>query len=180
MDNPQEDTERELQALRPRPPSAALWQRIERDLADSAAAQKPRYRSATTLTSWKWAGWQIAAAAAAVAILTTAGVMRLVSHPTGPEATAPVNVAVTPGTASPQMASAAPSVASDLYRPVKATNLLYDMADEGLVRLDNDLEARRTRYRFVDTITWKNQSGNATVRWSIPREEVRFIPVSQN
>jgi hypothetical protein len=178
MDNPHEDIERELQALRPRPPSTALWQRLERELADPAAAPKPRYRSATTLTSWKWAGWQIAAAAAAVAILATAGVMRLAS-PTAPETASPANLAATPRSASPQVASTAPA-AADLYRPVKATNVLYDMADEGLVRIDNDLEARRTRYRFVDTITWKNQAGNATVRWSIPREEVRFIPVSQN
>ena len=179
MDNPHEDIEQELQTLRPRPPSAALWQRLERDLAVPAATSKPRYRSATTLTSWKWAGWQIAAAAAAVAILATAGVMRLALPAVAPEAKDPASIAATPRHAMPQVASTT-SAAADLYRPVKATNVLYDMADEGLVRIDNDQEARRTRYRFVDTITWKNQAGNATVRWSIPREEVRFIPVSQN
>lgn len=173
MDNPQEDIERELQALRPRAPSAALWQRLEGELSVPAVGSKPRYRSATTLNSWKWAGWQIAAAAAAVAILATAGVMRLVAPAAGPEAGQPAGMAVA-------RTPAAPSNPRDLYRPVKATNVLYDMTDEGLVKLDSDLEARRTRYRYVDTITWQNQNGNATVRWSIPREEVRLIPVAQN
>jgi hypothetical protein len=176
MVEPHEDLERELRSLPPLAPSADLLQRLERDLSAPAGA-KPRYRSATTLNSWKWAGWQIAAAAAAVAIAGTAAVMRLVLPPPAPEA-APALVANRPAP-MPQVVSSTPAGA-DLYRPVKATNVLYDTADEGLVTLESDLAARRTRYRYVDTITWKNQSGNATVRWSIPREEVRFVPVVQN
>lgn len=179
MDNPHEDIERELQALRPRPPSAALWQRLERALAVPPAAARPRYRSATTLTSWKWAGWQIATAAAAVAILATSGVMRLASPAAAPAAASPADPAAIARSASSQAASV-PSAAADFYRPVRATNVLYDMTEEGLVELDSDLEARRTRYRYIDTITWQNQKGNATVRWSIPREEVRLIPVVRN
>jgi hypothetical protein len=29
----------------------------------------------------------------------------------------------------------------------------------------------------VDTITWKNPRTNASVRWTVPREEVRVVPV---
>ncbi len=173
MDNPHEDIERELQALRPLPPSATLWRRVEKEISTPGMEAKPRYRSATTLNSWKWAGWQIAAAAAAVAIVATAGVMRLVTPDSAPETSQSTSLA----------AARAPVIQptrGDLYRPVKATNVLYDMTDEGLVKLDSDLQARRTRYRYVDTITWQNQNGKATVRWSIPREEVRFIPVTQN
>jgi len=175
MDDQHQDLERELQALKPVAPSATLWRQLETDLQSSPAAARPRYRSATTLSSWKWAGWQIAAAAA-VAIVGTAAVMRILTPSTPAPAPAPVVAQNAPARAS----TPAITAGADIYQPVKAENLLYDLRDEGQVMLANDQAARRTRYHFVDTFTWKNQRGNATVRWTIPREEVRFVPVAQN
>ena len=43
--------------------------------------------------------------------------------------------------------------------------------------LDDGTAARRERFQYVDTITWKNPRTNASVRWTMPREEVRVVPV---
>lgn len=64
------------------------------------------------------------------------------------------------------------------FQPVAAENLLYSARDEGLVTLADGTPARRERFSYVDTITWKNPRTNASVRWSVPREEVRVVPVN--
>jgi hypothetical protein len=72
-------------------------------------------------------------------------------------------------------AAAAQPVAS--FKPVAAENVLYAAADEGLITLDDGTPARRERLHFVDTITWRNPRTNASLVWSVPREEVRIVPV---
>ena len=64
-----------------------------------------------------------------------------------------------------------------VFKPVAAENVLYAVSDEGLVTLDDGTSARRERLSYVDTITWKNPRTNASVRWTVPREEVRVVPV---
>lgn len=64
------------------------------------------------------------------------------------------------------------------FQPVAAENLLYSAQDEGFVTLADGTPARRERFSYVDTITWKNPRTNASVRWSVPREEVRVVPVN--
>ena len=65
----------------------------------------------------------------------------------------------------------------EVFKPVAAENVLYAVRDEGLVTLDDGTAARRERLNYVDTITWKNPRTNASVRWTVPREEVRVVPV---
>jgi hypothetical protein len=72
----------------------------------------------------------------------------------------------------------APAANPIAFKPIAAENLLVDARDEGLVTLDDGTAARRERLRYVDTITWKNPRTNASVRWSVPREEVRVVPVN--
>ena len=67
--------------------------------------------------------------------------------------------------------------AAEVFKPVAAENVLYAVSDEGLVTLDDGTAARRERLSYVDTITWKNPRTHASVRWSVPREEVRVVPV---
>jgi len=67
--------------------------------------------------------------------------------------------------------------AAPAFRPVAAENVLYAAQDEGLVALADGTPARRVRSSYVDTITWKNPRNNASLRWSVPREEVRVVPV---
>jgi hypothetical protein len=64
-----------------------------------------------------------------------------------------------------------------VLKPVAAEKVLYAAQDEGLVTLEDGTTARRERLSYVDTITWKNPRTNASLTWSVPREEVRVVPV---
>lgn len=185
-----QDLENELKALRPRRPSVLLRARVEHELSQtadaarpaaleakpaSAAAPAPRYTSATTLRSWKWFSWQMAAAAG-VALAVSLGVWRW-QPAEAPAPHAPEEQAL----AKTDQPSPAPSPAlatADTYRPVKAANVLYDLKDEGPVLLEDNTPARRIRARYVDTYTWKNPATNASLKWSVPRDEVRVMPAS--
>lgn len=193
-----QDLENELKALRPRRPSVLLRARVEHELAQSADAARPataeaaasapaarRYTSATTLRSWKWFSWQMAAAAG-VALAVSLGVWRW--QATGsPAPHTPDDAAIAKADrpaadvlaplSSPE-ASPRALAARDTYRPVKAANVLYDLQDEGPVLLDDNTPARRVRARYVDTYTWRNPATNASLKWSVPRDEVRVMPAS--
>ena len=69
------------------------------------------------------------------------------------------------------------ATAADLYEPVSAENVLYDSRDEGLVTLDDGTTAHRVFQSYLDTYTWRNPHTNASLRWTVPRDEVRVIPV---
>jgi hypothetical protein len=77
---------------------------------------------------------------------------------------------------APVETSGAP-LAEQTLKPVAAENVLVSASDEGFVTLADGTAARRERLQFVDTITWKNPRTNSSLRWSIPREEVRIVPV---
>lgn len=199
MDDTLQDLENELKALRPRRPSTLLRARIEHDLASpSAPAQSDsapaapavarRYTSATTLRSWKWLGWQMAAAAA-IALTVSLGVWQWQSGKQLPATGA--EVAVAPGNDSSAASVPAPdreppatqrmlaaADRADVYRPVKAANVLYELKDEGPVMLEDNTPARRLRARYLDTYTWKNPATNASLKWSVPRDEVRVMPTN--
>jgi hypothetical protein len=63
------------------------------------------------------------------------------------------------------------------FKPVAAENLLLDASDEGYTTLADGTPARRVRRSYIDTITWQDPRTNASLTWSVPREEVRVIPV---
>ena len=71
-----------------------------------------------------------------------------------------------------------PAPVAGVFRPVAAENVLYSTRDEGYVTLADGTPARRVRSNYVDTITWKNPRNNASLRWTMPREEVRVVPVN--
>jgi hypothetical protein len=179
MDESFQELENELKALQPRRPSVLLRAKIERELAQPAAAAehvRPRYTSATSLRSWKWAGWRVAgglAAALAISFLVweTQRVERGVD---------PVNEAASTDRSGTGIDPNGVEVAAteNVYRPVKAANVLYDVQDEGAVMLENDIAARKVRARYVDTYTFKNPATNASLRLSVPRDEVRILPAS--
>jgi hypothetical protein len=64
------------------------------------------------------------------------------------------------------------------YKPVSSEKYVYGSRDDGLVILDDGTTARRLSRRYVDTITWRNPQTNASMRWSVPREEIQVIPIS--
>lgn len=67
---------------------------------------------------------------------------------------------------------------SPAFKPVAAQNLLVASQDEGYVTLANGTTARRVRQTYLDTFTWKNPHTQASLRWTVPREEVRVVPIS--
>jgi hypothetical protein len=87
-----------------------------------------------------------------------------------------------PGEAAGDRAVVAPPAvalpAGETLRPVAAQNVLYAAEDEGIITLDDGRPARRERLHFVDTVTWRHPRTNASLTWSVPREEVRIVPVN--
>ena len=103
---------------------------------------------------WRWAALPAAAALAGAVLLRENQPLPV----SGPSPTAAGNVVT--------------------YKPVSAQNLLYEQQDGGLVTLADGTTARRYLNSYVDTITWKNPRTQASLRWSVPRTEVRVVPVS--
>lgn len=174
MDESLQEFEAELKSLQPRRPSAQWSDRIGRELA-VAPARTP-YTTASNMNSWKWLGWRVAVASAVV-LVAALGVLNF--KPAQPAAVTTPPWAVVANPAPVKTTVEAPA-SPDRYQPVAATNVLYDLKDEGLVRLDGDTSARRLRYRYLDTYTWRNPKGNASLKWSVPRDEIRVLPTSFN
>lgn len=82
-----------------------------------------------------------------------------------------------PTAAAPAVAQATTRPTPEVYRPVSVENVLYASEDEGIVTLENGARVHRVREAYVDTVTWRNPQTNASLRWSVPREEVRVVPV---
>lgn len=165
MDESLKELETELQRLTPRRLSAGALAALERELGPATPAKS----EVTAPATWKWISWSLAAAAA----LAIAGVVQL-SRRTGPEQV----LAEAP--AAPQASAPAPEAAqgANRYEPVGATTVLYDMKEDGQATLVDQTQARQVRYRYVDTYTWKNPATNASLRWSVPRDEVRLVRAS--
>ncbi len=149
MDKELQELEAELRALRPVAPARALVQRIGTELRPGPA--RP--------SAWNWL-WAAALPAAAVVAVAAALVM-------GRD--------LAPSVDSPARRDA---IGAGLLKPVAAENVLYAAHDEGLIVLEDGTPARRERLNYVDTYTWKNPHSNASMKWTVPREEIRFIPVN--
>jgi hypothetical protein len=160
MDEELHQLEAELKCLRPAAPSSELFARLGRELDPAETTA----RAAAPLVRRSSRAWCLAAAAlpiaAAIAVLVTFRSRR--EHPVIPAVSPAASLAVNE-----------PAV----FKPVAAENVLYSARDEGLITLDDGTPARRERLRYVDTITWKNPQTNASVRWTVPREEIRVVPV---
>ena len=170
MDESFQDLELELKSLQPRRPSDLWHDCVAHELG--AAVGRPRYFTATNLGSWKWFGWRAAGVAAALALVAVAGFVSF-------RQSQPVSVFVPP-VAVRLKPAAEPQVPHDQYQPVAATNVLYDLKDEGLVKAEGATPVRRLRYRYLDIYTWKNSRSNASIKWSVPRDEIRVLPASYN
>lgn len=164
MDNEFSQLEAELKALRPVAPSHNVQARIGREL------ERGEVSARVTPSAWVWWRWAAALPAAAAVLIALVVFVRRVPPVSSGENTATTAVPATGATAG-EVESAS------VFKPVAAENVLYAVADEGLVTLDDGTAARRERLSYVDTITWKNPRTNASVRWTIPREEVRVVPV---
>lgn len=166
MDETLQELENELKRLTPRRPSAGLMQALERELGPAAVPAAP---SPARAALWRWPVWSLAAAA----VLALVAVLSFMHRPVSANAPAPDELAVAPAGPTPS----AP-VASNRYEPIQASSVLYDLKEDGAALLPDQTEGRQLRYRYVDTYTWKNPTTNASLRWSVPRDEVRIIRAS--
>ena len=189
MDESLQELENELARLRPRKPSARLLASLARELSAPAAITPAMENShARKLIVGPWMNWRMAAAAAAVVafgtVLFTTRIARSPERTSSvPEVIASTVVPViapvaTTSTPAPEVIPGNSTPVSDRYRPVGAATVLYDLKEDGPVTLANSTPARRVRYRYVDTYTWKNPATKASLKWSLPRDEVRVIPAS--
>ena len=150
MDEEDLQLEAELKRLRPRALAPAVEARVAAGLAG-------RRRVAI--------GWWVALPLAAALALV------VVPWRQAPDADhVPLSAAIAP--------DPLPASPPDEYKPVAAENLLYAARDEGVVTLADGVRARRLRRSYVDTITWRNPRTNASLTWSVPRDEVRVVPVN--
>jgi hypothetical protein len=147
MDDDLQQLEAELKRLRLRAPSPALQARIAANLGPKRRAY------------WAWVALPLAAALA------------LFFTPWFQPAPVPAPTEEA-GRLEPAL-----TAAEEEYRPVAAENLLYASEDEGVITLENGATARRVRNSYVDTFTWRNPRTKASLRWSVPRDEVRVVPV---
>lgn len=179
MDESFQELENELVNLRPRRPSRALQARVEAALAETPV-DFPPIPAATSIAPARrltWFSWPLAAAAALM-LVATAAVWRGLTVP-------PPSPAVAQAPAAPPVESAAVPLPADAvasapghYRPVGAASVLYDLKDDGNAYLSDNTPVRRLHYRYVDTYTWRNPATNASLKWSVPREEIRVLPAS--
>lgn len=160
MDDELKQLEAELKALEPASPSGELLTSIAREMREQPGAP------ARAALKWWWIALP---AAAAIAVVWT----QLPARPT--------HVPARPDTVARSAVDAATAMvptAVDPLKPIAAENVLISATDEGLVTLDDGTRARRERLQYVDTITWKNARTNASLTWSVPREEVRVVPIA--
>lgn len=154
MDDELQQLEAELKRLEPIGPSRALSARVEAALSPSTERLE---RTGSPRPHWMWAAVLLpAAAATALMIVNERGLQ----------------------TNRASLATPPVSGTQAGLKPVTAENVLVAAQDEGLVTLDDGTPARRARLKYVDTFTWRDPRTNASLIWTVPREEVRVVPVS--
>jgi hypothetical protein len=172
MDDELQQLEAELKRLRPAAPTRDFLARMEREFATPAPEPMPVRRVAPLW--WFWVS-ALPAAASLALMITFAVRTRTQSVESAPPSDPNPVAAVTAPNTEPMPSRALESPAT--FKPVAAENVLYAAQDEGVVTLADGTPARRERLNYVDTIVWKNPRTNASVRWTVPREEVRVVPV---
>jgi hypothetical protein len=146
-----DELENELRALRPRRVPLVRQLLIERELHDERPARAPAEILPLPVgyATRRALGWGIAAAF--LTGLAWFGLQpRSPSNPSGQDAT----------------------VLSS------RENVVLGTTDEGLITLADGSPARRYRIQSLETLTWTDRSGKASLTWTLPREDVRLVPVS--
>ncbi|MBL9206246.1 MAG: hypothetical protein JNN01_14240 [Opitutaceae bacterium] len=167
-DNEFTDLENELRRLRPRAVAPRLMASLAADLETSMPATPERVVAVDhveqgAMPIGDWIRWVLPIAAAFVFGVLAA------RFPHG------ANEATAPG---PRVTVTDSSLEPATYKPVLAEKFDYGPRDDGLVTLNDGTTARRLSNQYLDTITWRNPRTNASLRWSVPREEIRVIPIS--
>lgn len=182
MDENLQELENELKRLTPRAPSAALRQALDRELdapAPDVSRHGPREASAR---AWRWAAWALGGVAAAAAAFVVLVDSRRAAPATETfEVSEPATTVADVATSVTATEAPEPAVApAGRYEPVHASTVLYALQEGAPTVLPDHSEGREVRYRYVDTYTWRNPATNASLRWSVPRDEVRIVRTNFN
>jgi hypothetical protein len=81
------------------------------------------------------------------------------------------------GRAAAPAPRATAAAATTAFEPVGVRDVLVSARDEGYVVLADGRPARRLLEAHVDTIVWRNPKSAASIQWSVPREELKIVPV---
>jgi hypothetical protein len=162
------ELESELKKLRPMPPSAEFFSRIEHRISevtnDDALAgnviRPDRFRI-------NWLSLGVALGAAAVLLIFARIDLK------SPAKNLPAVASITP---APSVSTTAPV---SQFIPAGATQVVYNTRDEGLHFPSGAAEpVRRLRSRTRETLHWRNPATGASLRVSYPSEQVELIPIS--
>lgn len=168
MNDELEDMEASLRSLSPRRPSSRVWEAIQPRLSEpvhTAASGEETFTSGPS----PWRLWfpPVGLAAACLALLL---LWPRNDEIQGHRLSNDERVSRAEATARTE--------APPRLMPVAAEAILCSSEDEGIVSLSNGRTARKLRREYLDIYTWRDPKTNASLRWVMPREEVRVIPVS--
>lgn len=163
--------EEELRALRPRPVSTALEQKIAAGLARQEIVVRERPAGAILRDArpsraprpgWlNGLGWAFAGAAAAVAVI--AAVERSEVGGAGIAKS-------TPAATSTELAAA--------FEHPESTEQLVTAEDEGVIMASNQEPLRQLHFYSLERHVWTDPRTGTRVEFELPREDVRFTPVA--
>jgi len=158
------EMEDELRKLRPVSPSQQLFERVARELENSAEVEPPNNIIRPARFNFGWVSLGLGLAAAAAFVL-----LARVNEPT----TGPAKIA------SSAPATPVPAQQLNTFVPAGASRIVYHTRDEGLLFPPGSSEpVRRVRSRARETLQWHNPTTGASLRVSYPSEEVQLIPVA--
>jgi len=181
MNDDIQSLEAELRRLRPRQPSEQLRERLNASFSEvtrktGSVFQEVGSRKmpgAKVFAGWPWVLWPSmiigAAAVLFIAVHQDHFDVMVATDKTVPPASRPLL------TAAPQSDA---SALTPQYKPVTAERLVLGASSDGFVTLSDGTLARRVRQLSVDTYVWRDARTNASLRWSIPREDLRVVPAS--
>ena len=155
MNTNESDFEQELRALRPAMPSAALEQRIARELASAALEAKPSIAALLLHRVLPRLSWAALGAAVALAVLAAFEKRERAESAAAPHRDAP-----------------------PAFEPVAVSRALLDAEESGFVYPADDLPARLIRFSSLERQTWSNASTGATLEVQVPRQDVFLLPVA--
>lgn len=150
--------ENELRSLRPVAPSAALVEKIARELRSetrvATAAVVPRAERGSG--AWlRGLLWICGGAAAVLAVLVFVR---------------------NPEPASPRASGAIATTAQ--FEAGEPTNELIDAEDEGFRYDEDQAPQRQLRLTYIERHTWTNPATGAVIEFEIPREDIVLMPVA--
>jgi hypothetical protein len=164
------DLENELKQLSPRPVSEGLRQRVAVQLETAAfcesqaivhrfpVEQYRKPRNSLRVMFWSASSAAIAAVWVFLALSGTESLRQ-------PVTTLPLQVA-------------ASDIAQTHFKPVSVKQQVLETQDLGFVTLSDGSTAKKVYEKAVDTYTWRDAKTNASLSWSIPREELRTEAVT--